>query len=102
MFVLEKQKSFLSSLKDGNLRLSRKLLKGGGVDVNCHHDLGWSGLHIAAVNGNIDVIKFLVENGADVNVKDEFSSAQRVAAHAMTSSLLGNLKIINVIRDVFA
>ena len=49
----------------------KKLLK-SGVDINCRHPLGWSALHTAVVNTDWAVIEFLIENGADVNARDEF------------------------------
>ena len=68
----------------------KKLLK-SGVDVNCRHPLGWCALHTAVVNTDWPVIEFLVESGVDVNSKDEFSSAQRVAAHERASAIKGML-----------
>lgn len=66
----------------------KKLLK-SGVDVNSRHPLGWSALHTAVVNTNWPVIEFLVENGIDINAKDEFSSALRVAAQERVSTTQG-------------
>lgn len=56
-----------------------KQLLSNGIDPNCRHALGWNALHTAVINGNWDAIKVLVENGADINAKDEFSTAVRVA-----------------------
>ena len=41
-----------------------------GADPNARHPLGWSGLHAAAVNGNGQVAKLLIDAGADVNLPD--------------------------------
>ena len=71
----------------------KKLLK-SGVDINCRHPLGWSALHTAVVNTDWAVIEFLIENGADVNARDEFSSASRVAAQERVSSTRGTYDLI--------
>ena len=56
------------------------------MDINCRHPLGWTALHVAVVTRNMPVVRFLVEQGADVNSRDEFSSAGRVARQRRTSS----------------
>ena len=66
----------------------KKLLK-SGVDINCRHPLGWTALHTAVINSNWPVIEFLVDNGVDINSKDEFSSAPRMAAQERVSSTQG-------------
>lgn len=43
-----------------------------GIDINVRHTLGWTALHLAAINGKPEVIKFLLTHGADVNAHDEF------------------------------
>lgn len=65
-----------------------RLLK-SGVDVNCRHPLGWTALHTAVINATWPVIEFLVNNGVDINSKDEFSSAPRMAAQERVSSTQG-------------
>ena len=46
------------------------VLRGTNIDVNLKDTVGRSPLHIAAERGDIDVVTFLIENGADVNVTD--------------------------------
>ena len=38
------------------------------MDVSLHQ---WTPLHAAAAEGNTDVVRFLADRGADVNIKDE-------------------------------
>jgi len=38
------------------------------MDISLHQ---WTPLHAAAAEGNTDVVKFLADRGADVNIKDE-------------------------------
>ena len=82
------EKDFISAAKDNDTKTMKKLLM-KGLDVNCRHSLGWNALHAAVANGHWAAVRLLVESGADVNAKDEFSSAQRVAAQRRISSLLG-------------
>jgi ankyrin repeat protein len=42
-----------------------------GADVNARDNNGVTPLHIAAENGNCDLVSILIANGADVNVKDK-------------------------------
>ncbi|MDE0684573.1 MAG: ankyrin repeat domain-containing protein, partial [Candidatus Poribacteria bacterium] len=45
-------------------------LRGSSIDVNLKDAVGRSPLRIAAEKGDINVVTFLIENGADVNVTD--------------------------------
>jgi len=38
------------------------------MDISLHQ---WTPLHAAAAEGNTDVVRFLADRGADVNIKDE-------------------------------
>lgn len=40
------------------------------IDVNFTEDYGYTPLHIAVENENIDMAKLLINKGADVNAKD--------------------------------
>lgn len=47
-----------------------------GIDVNSTDDEGYSALHAAAENGYLDVVKFLVENGADIHYKSAYTALE--------------------------
>ena len=47
-----------------------------GIDVNSTDDEGYSALQAAAENGYLDVVKLLVENGANVHYKGEYTALQ--------------------------
>lgn len=68
---MHKQKQFFYAAKYGNVAELTKLIK-DGIDVNMRHPLGWTALHVAAMNGRAEVIKLLLKHGADVNAQDEF------------------------------
>lgn len=50
-----------------------------GHDVNQKHPLGWTPLHAAAFNGSESSVELLIEAGADINVREEFSTAFQTA-----------------------
>ncbi len=47
-----------------------------GVDVNQTDEEGYSALHAAAENGYLDVVKLLVEKGADVQHKTQYTALE--------------------------
>lgn len=47
-----------------------------GVDVNSADDEGYSALHAAAENNYLDIVKLLVEKGADVVGKSTYGVLQ--------------------------
>jgi ATP-dependent Clp protease ATP-binding subunit ClpB len=79
---------FARASREGDIQSMQQLLK-SGIDVNCRHPLGWTALHTAVINANQPVVEFLVDNGVDINSKDEFSSAPRMASQERTSSTRG-------------
>lgn len=93
VLFLDEEEKFIVVAKENDLRTLKKLL-GSGIDVNCRHRLGWNALHAAVVNAKWETIKFLVENGADINAKDEFSSALRIASHEGVDSSKGKLHCV--------
>lgn len=53
----------------GGVPCGRTLLRAGAA-VNTRDQQGWTPLHAAAYRGRLDFVKWLVENGADVRVKN--------------------------------
>lgn len=47
--------------------------------MNTRHSLGWTALQVAAVNEQAEILKILLDNGADINAGDDFVSINRLA-----------------------
>lgn len=48
-----------------------------GVDINCRGDMGLTPLHTAIDVSRLDYVEFLLANGADVTLIDEFGRSAR-------------------------
>ncbi|KAK1135965.1 hypothetical protein K0M31_000536 [Melipona bicolor] len=66
-----RDKQFFRAAKYGNILELTNIIK-EGIDVNMRHPLGWTALHLAAINAKPEVVKLLLKHGADVNAPDEF------------------------------
>ncbi|XP_033215350.1 caseinolytic peptidase B protein homolog isoform X2 [Belonocnema kinseyi] len=73
-----KEKRFFRAAQYGNIPDLKKALA-DGMNVNSKHPLGWTALHVAAINGKSEVVKFLISNGADINAGDEFINVYKTA-----------------------
>ncbi|XP_046600090.1 caseinolytic peptidase B protein homolog isoform X1 [Neodiprion lecontei] len=80
------EKRFLRAAKFGNIPELKKVLS-EGVDVNTRHSLGWTALQTAAINAQVDTVKFLLEKGADPNAGDGFVNVYRTALEKGLHSL---------------
>lgn len=57
--------------KEGNLEMVQSIIEEQNFDVNTKYEKdGSTALHWAAYGGQYDVVKYLLEHGADVNAKD--------------------------------
>ena len=54
---------------------------------NIRHNLGWSAIHVASVNGQQEILKILLENGADPDLTDEFVNIYQTAREKNLQSL---------------
>ena len=61
--------NLFESVSKGRLAEMRELLEAGDWDVNSHHMMSRTALHIAATKTNVDAVKLLLEFHPDVKVK---------------------------------
>lgn len=59
------------------------------INVNMRHQLGWTPLMVAAINGKVDICKLLLNAGADPNIGDKFINASRTSKELGLHSLEG-------------
>jgi ATP-dependent Clp protease ATP-binding subunit ClpB len=69
---------FLKAVKAGNYSRVAAAIK-SGADPNSRHHLGWSALHVAAVNGHREIVELLLKSGADPNLPDEYTNIYHTA-----------------------
>ncbi len=46
----------------------------GGVNINERDSNGWTALHFASQNGDVEIGKLLIDNGADIDSKDNYGN----------------------------
>ena len=77
----------------GDLTAAKALID-AGIDVNKAGDLGYTSLHVACMQGNAEMVKLLIEKGADLFALSEgdapFATA-RLAGHDQICNLLDPL-----------
>ena len=56
------------AVSKGRLEEVRERLEAGGWDINEHHMMGRTALHIAATKSNLDAVRLLLEFNPDVKV----------------------------------
>jgi ankyrin repeat protein len=81
------------AVRDNDLAAARALID-AGIEIDKAGDLGYTPLHNACIWGHVDMVKLLVEKGADLFALSEgyppFTSA-RLAKHDHICDLLGPL-----------
>ena len=65
----EREELLHFACKNGQISLIRNLLK-DNVDINALNAKGLSPLHLAVIEGNIEVTKLLISEGANIEVTD--------------------------------
>ncbi len=70
----EPEDRFWAAAREGDLATIKKLAA-GGVDINTGSQYGATALSFAADKGHIEVVRFLLESGADPNKSDTFYQA---------------------------
>lgn len=68
-----------------------KLLLARGADVNASADTGYTALHVAAGLGQLEMVDFLLENGADINARDTRGTPLQAAVLLGDESVVARL-----------
>ena len=67
--------AFFKAAQQGNVMIMRGMVNLGGIDVNLQSDRpgikGRTALHIAADRGQLDAVEYLLDKGANPNIKDD-------------------------------
>ncbi|KAK8595655.1 hypothetical protein V6N13_000355 [Hibiscus sabdariffa] len=58
-----------TAAEQNNLSLLKEIIRYGG-DVTCPRNNGYTALHVAVCEDNIEIVKFLLERGADIDKPD--------------------------------
>ena len=64
-----------------------------GTDVNSVDNEGYSALHAAAENGYLEVVKYLVEKGADVQYKAQYTALE-------LAEMAGNNDVVVYLKNI--
>ena len=64
-----------------------------GTDVNSADEEGYSALHAAAENGYLDVVKLLVEKGANVRHKTQYTALE-------LAEMAGNDDVVAYLKNI--
>ena len=70
IFVLVKMKSIHTACEEGKLALVKRLIEKDKTLINLKDRRRWTPLFYACAAGNEELLEFLLENGASVNVRD--------------------------------
>ena len=70
-----------------------------GIDVNSIDEKGISLLHKAVIIGNIDLVKLLVDNGADLDIELPRLNSNHMRLTPILYALIHNKK--NIVRKLF-
>lgn len=89
---IEFQRGIWQATLDNDLSRVKKLLN-NGCDINSTDSSGYTALHYAARNNHIDIVRFLISNGACVNCTTR--AGGETPLHR--AAYMGNLEIIQLL-----
>jgi ankyrin repeat protein len=98
----QRQRSFAQAAMDGNLR-RMQLLHFAGADINARGNCCMP-LFLAAGEGRLEIVRYLLDEGADVNAREKYgntalSEAAFYGQTAVTRELLVRGAEVNVIGE---
>lgn len=98
--------NLINACTDGEFEQAKKLIE-QGADINCRSDYRWTPLHYATHSGNLELVKYLIEEkGAyfsdAYDDKQGFESVLLIAAYDNKLELLKYLIKKGALIDVFS
>ncbi|OGF58597.1 MAG: hypothetical protein A2Y62_07945 [Candidatus Fischerbacteria bacterium RBG_13_37_8] len=85
-----RSKPILHYAVENNQAAMVKLLLASGVEADAWDANQWTALMLAAANGNEDIVKELIANGADINAQVDSKSAISLAVNSNIINILKN------------
>ena len=84
---------FISAASKGDLETITNLIENKDIDVNITDYDERSALHLASAEGHLNVVKFLMDNEADINAKDRWGNTPYHEAnkHKHNSEIFANI-----------
>lgn len=82
---MEATKNIFEAAMNGNTEDVKDLLAGDKSLLNAHSTDGWTALHLAAHFGRVETMAYLIEQGADVNIRSN-NSLNNNPLHAAAAS----------------
>jgi ankyrin repeat protein len=82
------------AVKNNDFRILRYLAENQSFDTNSANDKGQTVILLAAGTGNLDTVRYLVDNKADVSAKD--NNGNNVLMYAASS---GNLELVRYLAN---
>jgi len=83
----QNQVKLFRAIQKGNTNEVERLLVNKMVNVNKRHDLGWTPLHLAAVNGRQEIVNMLITAGSEIDAEEEFMNVYTTARDKKKHSL---------------
>ncbi|MDR2876255.1 MAG: ankyrin repeat domain-containing protein [Methylobacillus sp.] len=110
----DQQVEYTDALTSGNVKMVKKYLD-GGLSVN-EQFFAWSALHISANHDQLEVVKLLIERGADPNYRHPITKMTPLTMAAIDGftdvveyllskggdpniKLRGNVSVLRIVRD---
>jgi len=86
--TIQEQHDFLDAAKSCNFSLVRALVLAKPNLINCQPTGRWSALHQAAVRGNLETVRFLLDRGASTTARTRDGRTPLEVAHASVFDVL--------------
>lgn len=67
------------AIRTNDTKRVESIINSKKIDINFRHALGWTPLHLASIRGLPQIVKILLDAGADPNAIDEFSNASQIS-----------------------